>query len=117
MLWADLFTGDEARMARKSKKPGKLTLHLRLDAETHERLVKAAEESDLSLEKEAVARLKKTFADDDQLFSEIEAHNTRLVRLEEEWQRLADIGKPEQKHDKETDMALTQQGHSSKKRP
>src|SRR5437773_588041 len=110
MLWADLFTGDEARMARKSKKPAKLTLHLRLDAEIHDRLVKAAEENNLSLQKEVIERLEKTFADDDQLRIEIKAHNARLERLEEMWQR-------EQKAANEADTTRTPTLGSLGKRP
>jgi len=91
-------------MARKAKAPSKL--NVRLDGELRNQLEEAAAKNGTSLQTEIVVRLQRTFADDDQLIREVEEHSTRLVRLEE-WRRLVDIGKPEQKHDKGTDTGRT----------
>jgi hypothetical protein len=60
-------------MARKPKKPAKLTLHLRLEAPLHERLTAAAQNNNRSLQTEITTRLQASFGLDEQQKNMVEA--------------------------------------------
>jgi len=71
-------------------------VHIRLDKDLHKQLQEATERNGTSLQSEIVLRLKKTFADDDQLMTEIRALNARLDKAEAEaaemWTPLPKLG-------------------------